>query len=87
MTLAEYRKHLGLNKRQMAEQLDVSFATWAKWELFDHPKGRARAGLDDAPTRCRSINVSLTPAAHTRWAAMPAGQRSKWVSALIEEAP
>jgi hypothetical protein len=89
MTLAEYRLFLGLSKRQMAERLGVSLTTWCRWELFDDPKGRRVCGLpvEVEDLRCRSVNVSLAPAAYAKWAAKPAGQRSKWVSALIEGAP
>ena len=89
MTLADHRLSLGLTKRAMAERLGIHVTTWCKWELFDDPKGRRACGLpvDMEDLRCRSVNVSLSPAAHARWAAMPAGQRSKWVSALIEGAP
>jgi len=89
MTLTEYRLSLAYTKRAMAERLGVAVATYYRWELFDDPKGRRACGLpvDVEDLKCRSVNVSLSPAAHARWAAMPAGQRSKWVSALIEEAP
>ena len=89
MTLSEYRLSLAYTKRAMAERLGVAVATYYRWELFDDPKGRRACGLpvDVEALRCRSVNVSLSPAAHARWAAMPAGQRSKWVSALIEGAP
>jgi hypothetical protein len=89
MTLAEYRLSLGYTKRAMAERLGVHVTTWCKWELFNDPKGRRACGLpvDMEDLRCRSVNVSLSPAAHARWAAMPAGQRSKWVSKIIEEQP
>ena len=89
MTLAEYRLSLGLTKNSMAKILGESLTTWYRWELFNDPKGRRACCLpvDIEDLRCRSVNVSLSPAAHARWAAMPAGQRSKWVSALIEGAP
>ena len=46
MTLQEQRLSLGLTQAQMAEAVNVSLATWQKWELFDDPKGRARCALD-----------------------------------------
>lgn len=90
-TIKKTRKKMKLRQVDAARRAQVVLSTWQRWERTGDAKAWEALGMavpaDAEPaTGSRVVNLNLSPGAFAALASIPNGQRSRWVSMLLESA-